>query len=67
MKHCIVLNGEKVKTKVVITTPTAIEAPTADTAATQGIYTLSGIRLSGEQKDLPKGVYIVNGKKIVKL
>ena len=67
MKHCIVLNGEKVKTKVVITTPTAIEAPTADTAATQSIYTLSGIRLSGEQKNLPKGVYIVNGKKVVKL
>ncbi|GAB6975412.1 DUF2436 domain-containing protein [Prevotella falsenii] len=47
--------------------PTAIETPTADnTTATQGIYTLSGVRRSGELKDLPKGVYIVNGKKVVK-
>lgn len=65
--HCVALNGEVVKTKVVITDPTAIEAPTADTTATtRGTYTISGVRLSNEQKDLPKGVYIVNGKKVVK-
>lgn len=65
--HCVALNGEVVKTKVVITDPTAIEAPTADTTATtRGTYTISGVRLSGELKDLPKGVYIVNGKKVVK-
>ena len=65
--HCVALNGEVVKAKVVITDPTAIETPTADTTATtRGTYTISGVRLSGEQKDLPKGVYIVNGKKVVK-
>ena len=65
--QCVALNGEVVKSKVVITTPTAIETPTADAATvTQGIYTLSGVRLSGELKDLPKGIYIVNGKKVVK-
>ena len=65
--HGIVLNGEIVKSKVVIKKdPTAIETPTADNTAVQGIYTLSGVRMSGELKDLPKGVYIVNGKKVVK-
>ena len=46
--------------------PTAIETPIADNRAAEGIYTLSGVRLSGELKDLPKGIYIVNGKKVVK-
>ena len=66
-KKCVVLNGETVKSKVVIKKdPTAIETPTADNTAVEGIYTLSGVRLSGELKDLPKGIYIVNGKKVVK-
>ena len=65
--HGIVLNGAIVKSKVVIKKdPTAIETPTADNTAVQGIYTLSGVRMSGELKNLPKGVYIVNGKKVVK-
>ena len=33
------------------------------TAAKQGIYTISGTKLGGETKNLPKGIYIVNGKK----
>ena len=66
-KHAVVLKGDIVKSKVVITDPTAIETPTADTTATtRGTYTISGVRMSGEQEDLPKGVYIVNGKKVVK-
>ena len=65
--HGIVLNGAIVKSKVVIKKdPTAIETPTADNTAVEGIYTLSGVRMSGELKDLPKGVYVVNGKKVVK-
>ncbi len=65
--HGIVLNGAIVKSKVVIKKdPTAIETPTADNTTVEGIYTLSGVRMSGELKDLPKGVYIVNGKKVVK-
>ena len=51
---------------VTIADPTGINTPTIDTAAKQGIYTLSGVKLDGEVKDLPKGVYIVNGKKVVK-
>ena len=66
-KHGVVLNGELVKSKVVIKkTSTAIEAPTADNKAKQGIYTIGGVKLNGEVKDLPKGIYIVNGKKVVK-
>lgn len=66
-KHCVALNGAMVTSKVVITTTTAIDTPTADAATTaQGTYTLSGVRLSGELKTLPKGIYIVNGKKVVK-
>lgn len=46
--------------------PNAIGTPTADTTAKQGIYSLSGVRLQGELNNLPKGVYIVNGRKVVK-
>ena len=64
----VALNGELVTSKVVIEkTPSAIEHVTTDAlAAKQGIFTLSGVKLDGEVKDLPKGVYIVNGKKFVK-
>ena len=51
---------------VTIADPTGINTPTIDTTAKQGIYTLSGVKLNGEMKDLPKGVYVVNGKKVVK-
>lgn len=65
--HCVALNGEKVTSKVVITKETTnIEAPTVNATAAQGVYTLSGVRVSDELKDLPKGIYIVNGKKVVK-
>ena len=66
-KHAVVLNGEVVTSKIIITRdPAGINTPTIDTATKQGIYTLSGVKLDGEMKDLPKGVYIVNGKKVVK-
>ena len=51
---------------VTIADPTSIHTPIVDTNTKQGIYTLSGVKLNGEAKDLPKGVYIVNGKKVVK-
>ena len=51
---------------VTIADPTGLNTPTIDIAARSGIYTLSGVKLGGEMKDLPKGVYIVNGKKVVK-
>ncbi len=31
----------------------------------EGVYTVSGIRLGDSLKGLPKGVYVVNGKKVV--
>ena len=66
-KHAVVLNGEIVKSEVVITRGSdGINTPTIDTATKQGIYTLSGVKLNGKVEDLPKGVYIVNGKKVVK-
>ena len=51
---------------VTIAAPTGINTLNADTAAKQGIYTIGGVKLNGEVKDLPKGIYIVNGKKVVK-
>ena len=51
---------------VTIADPTSIHTPIVDTNTKQGIYTLSGGKLNGEAKDLPKGIYIVNGKKVVK-
>ena len=67
-QQAVVLNGEVVTSKVVIEkTPSAIGHVTTDAlAAKEGIFTLSGVKLSGEVKDLPKGIYIVNGKKFVK-
>ena len=65
--HGVALGGELVKTQVVIKRdPAGINTPTIDTAAKQGIYTLSGAKLDGKVEDLPKGIYIVNGKKVVK-
>ena len=60
------MDDKMVSDWVTIADPTGINTPTIDTAAKQGIYTLSGVKLDGEMKDLPKGVYVVNGKKVVK-
>lgn len=47
--------------------PTDISAVTADASqGKHGIYTLDGIRLNGTLNDLPAGIYIVNGRKVVK-
>ena len=67
--HCVALNGEKVTDKVMIVKDaTSIETPNINIAVktAQGIYTLSGVRVSNDLNKLPKGVYIVNGKKVVK-
>lgn len=34
-------------------------------AAKQGVYTLTGVRVQGNLQSLPRGLYIVNGKKVV--
>lgn len=47
--------------------PTAVGSLPTDTATPRrGIYTLQGLRLSGSFEHLPKGIYIVDGKKVVK-
>lgn len=64
----VALNGELVKEQVVITPQpdaTAIDTPAADNAR-HGIYTLTGIRLESDFHQLPAGVYIVDGRKVVK-
>ena len=67
MLCAVILDDKVVKDKVVISNnPTAIAIPTAETIAAEGIYTLNGQRISADLKDLPKGVYIVNGQKVVK-
>ena len=68
-QHAVTCHGEIIKSMVVITKgATGINTPTADNMlqSKRGIYTLEGVRLKGELKDLPKGVYIVDGKKVVK-
>ena len=42
---------------------TGIHTVSATPAQSDGIYTLSGVRMTGRQ--LPKGLYIVRGKKMV--
>lgn len=64
--HGIALNGAIVTSKVIIGDPSSIQAPVIDAAAKRGIYTLSGVQLKTDVKDLPKGIYVVNGKKMVK-
>lgn len=60
---------DKIVTDWVVITKdaTGIEGVKADVPQKKrGIYTLGGVRLSGELKDLPKGVYIIDGEKVVK-
>jgi ribosomal protein L7/L12 C-terminal domain len=45
--------------------PSGINVQTVDTAA-KVIYTLQGVRLNTKFENLPAGVYIVNGKKVLK-
>lgn len=48
-------------------TGTGIDTPTADVPARkQGVYNLQGVRLGTSLDSLPKGIYIVDGKKVVK-
>lgn len=47
-------------------TTTGINQATTADSASKAIYNLQGIRMSGDLNGLSKGVYIVNGKKIIK-
>lgn len=46
-------------------TVTGINNATAAATAKEAIYNLQGVRVSGDLKHLTKGVYIVNGQKVV--
>ena len=46
--------------------PSSISNVTATSPVQEGIYNLNGVRQSNELKDLPRGLYIVNGEKVVK-
>lgn len=56
------------KTKDEVAAIHTVTAPTAGTAAPQGVYTFSGVLLSKDASvvdQLPKGLYIINGKKVI--
>lgn len=38
----------------------------SEKAAANGIYTITGVRVQGDFKSLPRGLYIINGKKMLK-
>ena len=65
--HAVTIDGNPVKSKIVIAkNKTGIAMPTLNPAAKPGVYSLSGARLNRTVNNLPKGIYVVNGKKIVK-
>lgn len=45
---------------------TGISSAKADKPAAKGVYNLQGMKLEGNTDNLPKGIYIINGKKILK-
>ncbi|MGF0098940.1 hypothetical protein ACQRD6_11440 [Prevotella sp. SGI.027] len=61
-------DGKRVKSEVVIVPDaTGIAHPTTDAPTSKnGVYTLDGVYLGTHVESLPRGVYIVGGKKIVK-
>ena len=66
--RCVTVGNSVVKSKIVIEkNTTAISIPTANTNHSKEIYNVSGAKFNGELKNLPKGIYIINGKKVVKL
>jgi hypothetical protein len=42
-----------------------ISAVKQDAEENEAIYTLQGVRVNGPVESLPKGLYIVDGKKVV--
>ena len=51
---------------VAVDVETAIEDVWVGVESVQEVYNLTGVRVGTDLKQLPKGVYIVNGKKVVK-
>ncbi len=66
--HAVALNGETVTDKVVISPdqPVGIKDVEKVSARKQGIYSIDGIYLGTDFDSLPKGIYIKDGKKVLK-
>lgn len=58
--------GNNYPVLIATTTPTGIQqtAPAIRTA-TDAVYSLAGVRMGNSLRNLPKGIYIVNGKKVL--
>ena len=67
-KKAVVLNGEEIKSKVVIApTTNGISDITTDVPAhAKGIYSVTGVKQTQQWNELPAGIYIVDGVKRVK-
>ena len=67
-KKAVVLNGEEIKSKVVIEPVTnGISDITTDVPAhAKGIYSVTGVKQTRQWNELPAGIYIVDGVKRVK-
>ena len=67
-KKAVVLNGEEIKSKVVIEPVTnGISDITTDVPAhAKGIYSVTGVKQTLQWNELPAGIYIVDGVKRVK-
>ncbi len=67
--HAVAIDGETVTDKVVITTEQTVginEVKTEVAAHKQGVYSLDGVCLGHDFDALPAGLYIKDGKKVIK-
>ena len=72
----MILPGEDGTYNFVIKSPLSLKIEDAEesgvneiessASADAAIYNLQGIRVSGDLRTLPAGIYVVNGKKVVK-
>ena len=59
-------NADWAKLNVVGTTPTGISEIVTNRASSNTIYTIEGVKIAtSKEKSLPKGLYIINGKKVM--
>ncbi|WP_288310366.1 hypothetical protein [uncultured Prevotella sp.] len=67
-KKAVVLNGEEIKSKVVIEPVTngISDITTGVPAHAKGIYSVTGVKQTQQWNELPAGIYIVDGVKRVK-
>ena len=59
-------NADWAKLNVVGTTPTGISEIVTNTASSNTIYTIEGVKIAtSKANSLSKGLYIINGKKVM--